>query len=190
MNIGVIGGTFNPVHNGHLLIAQDALQQLGLNRVQFIPAATPPHKTPDRLVSGKHRLAMLQLAIRGNRQFAVDELELRRGGRSYSVDTLAALRRRQPDAEFYFIIGADSLPELHRWRSIHRLAQLCRFVVVARPGHPVQSPRVAVRWELVAGHPWDISSTEIRGRIASGRSIRYLVPDMVRHYIRQQKLYR
>jgi nicotinate-nucleotide adenylyltransferase len=190
MKLGILGGTFNPVHLGHLLIAQDALEQLGLDRVLFIPAATPPHKTPDRLAAGKHRWAMVQLAIRGNRQFAADNLELRRGGRSYSVDTLTILRRRQPDAEFYFIIGADSLPELHRWRAIHRLARLCQFAVAARPGCGIRPPRAPVRWVTVAGHPCAISSTEIRERVASGRSIRYLVPEMVRRYILVNGLYR
>jgi nicotinate-nucleotide adenylyltransferase len=190
MKIGILGGTFNPVHHGHLLIAQDALEQLGLDRVLFIPAAMPPHKIPDRLATGRHRAAMLRLAIRGNRRFAVDDLELRRGGKSYSLDTIVALQRRELDAEFYFIIGSDSLPELHRWRSIHRLARLCRFAVVARPGCRVRPPRVPVRMEIVRGHPCDISSTEIRERVASGRSIRYLVPDMVRRYILGHDLYR
>ncbi len=190
MKIGVFGGTFNPVHLGHLLVVADATEQVGLDQVKFIPAATPPHKKTDRLAAGRHRLAMLRLAIRGQRQFEVDTLELRRGGRSYSVDTLTALKRRQPDADFYFIIGADSLPELHRWRAIKRLSQLCQFIVVARPGYALRPPRVTVVWQAVTGHVCDISSTEIRARIASGRPIRYLVPDMVRHYIYQHGLYR
>jgi nicotinate-nucleotide adenylyltransferase len=190
MKIGVLGGTFNPVHLGHLLIAQDAAEQAGLDRVKFIPAATPPHKIPDRLAAGRHRLAMLRLAIRGLRQCEVDNLELRRGGRSYSVDTLTTLKRRQPNAEFFFIIGADSLPELHRWRAIRRLARLCRFVVVARPGYRLRPPRVPVDWMVVTGHPCAISSTEIRQRVASGRAIRYLVPEPVRRYICQHNLYR
>jgi nicotinate-nucleotide adenylyltransferase len=196
--VGILGGTFNPVHLGHLLIAQDAMEQLGLDRVKFIPSATPPHKTVDKLASERDRLRMITLAIRGNARFEVDDIEIQRGGKSYSVDTLTELRRREPHANFYFIIGSDSLRELHLWREVQRLVTLCTFVTVPRPGFdpkPVIDRRLdaatrrRLRQHVLRGHACDIASRDIRGRVASGRSIRYLVPDAVHAYIRRQRLY-
>ena len=196
--IGILGGTFNPIHLGHLITAQDALEQLGLERVIFIPSATPPHKVVDKLASGRDRLQMIRLAIRGNDRFDVDDLEIERGGKSYSVDTLTELKRRDPRATFYFIIGADSLRELHLWREAQRLVRLCTFVTVPRPGFepkPVVDPRLdaatrrRLRQQVLRGHACDIASRDIRARVASGRSIRYLVPDAVREYIRRRRLY-
>ncbi len=136
--IGILGGTFNPIHLGHLLVAQDAMEQMALDRVKFIPSATPPHKTAEVLASERDRLQMIRLAIRGNDRFQVDDIEVRRGGKSYSVDTLVELRRRDPKADFYFIIGADSLRELHLWWKAQRVVSLCTFVTVpgraSRPG--------------------------------------------------------
>ena len=197
--IGILGGTFNPIHLGHLITAQDALEQLGLERVIFIPSATPPHKVVDKLASGRDRLQMIRLAIRGNDRFDVDDLEIERGGKSYSVDTLTELKRRDPRATFYFIIGADSLRELHLWREAQRLVRLCTFVTVPRPGFepkPVVDPRLdaatrrRLRQQVLRGHACDIASRDIRARVASRRSIRYLVPDAVHAYIRRRRLYR
>jgi len=196
--IGILGGTFNPIHLGHLLTAQDALEQLGLERVIFIPSATPPHKVVDKLASARDRLRMIELAIRGNGRFEVDDIEIRRGGKSYSVDTLAELRRRHRWAALYFIIGADSLRELHLWREVARLVTLCTFVTVPRPGFepkPVVDPRLdgatrrRLRQQVLRGHACDIASRDIRARVARRRSIRYLVPDAVREYIRRRRLY-
>ena len=196
--IGILGGTFNPIHLGHLLIAQDALEQLGLERVIFIPSATPPHKVVDKLASEHDRLRMIKLAIRGSDHFEVDDIEIKRGGKSYSVETLTELRRRDPRADFYFIIGADSLRELHLWREVARLVTLCTFVTVPRPGFepkPVIDPRLSgatrrrLRQHVLRGHACAIASRDIRTRVASGRSIRYLVPDAVREYIRRRRLY-
>jgi nicotinate-nucleotide adenylyltransferase len=196
--IGILGGTFNPIHLGHLLIAQDAMEQLRLDRVRFIPSAAPPHKTVDKLASERDRLRMIALAIRNNARFEVDDIETKRGGKSYSVDTLTELRRREPRAEFYFIIGADSLRELHLWREVQRLVTLCTFVTVPRPGFdpkPVIDPRLdaatrrRLRQHVLRGHACDVASREIRARVASGRSIRYLVPDAVHAYIRRRRLY-
>ena len=196
--IGILGGTFNPIHLGHLLIAQDAMERMKLDRVKFIPSAKPPHKTVDKLASERDRLRMIALAIRGNTRFEVDDIEIRRGGKSYSVDTLAGLRQREPRADFYFIIGADSLRELHLWREAERLVTLCTFVTVPRPGFdpkPIVDPRLnaATRRRLcqhvLRGHACDIASRDIRARVASGRSIRYLVADAVHSYIRRRRLY-
>jgi nicotinate-nucleotide adenylyltransferase len=196
--IGVLGGTFNPIHLGHLLIAQDAMEQMTLDRVKFIPSAMPPHKTAEALASERDRLRMIKLAVRGNERFEVDDIEIRRGGKSYTVDTLLELRRREPKADFYFIIGADSLRELHQWREAQRVVRLCTFVTVPRPGFeskPVVDRRLdaasrkRLRQHVLQGHSCDIASREIRSRVASGRSIRYLVPDAVTDYIRRHGLY-
>jgi nicotinate-nucleotide adenylyltransferase len=197
--IGILGGTFNPIHLGHLLIAQDAMEQFGLGRVKFIPSATPPHKKFEGNATAAQRLAMVRLAIRGNARFEVDDIELRRGGTSYSVDTLTSLRRRDPQAQFYFIIGADSLQELHRWREVGRLVRLCTFVTVLRPGFEPRrlvdpkldaATRRRLRQHVLRGHACDIASRDIRARVARGESIRYLVPDAVLQYINRHKLYR
>jgi nicotinate-nucleotide adenylyltransferase len=196
--VGILGGTFNPIHLGHLLIAQDAMEQLRLDRVEFVPSATPPHKTVDKLASERDRLRMITLAIRDNTRFEVDDIEIRRGGKSYSVDTLTELRRQEPRADFYFIIGSDSLRELHLWQEVQILVTLCTFVTVPRPGFeakPIVDPRLdpatrrRLRQLVLRGHACDIASREIRARVASGRSIRYLVPDAVHAYIRRRRLY-
>jgi nicotinate-nucleotide adenylyltransferase len=189
--VGILGGTFNPIHLGHLMIAQDALELAGLDRVVFIPSATPPHKPLAGNVSGADRLRMVKLAIAGNDRFAVDDLEIKRGGKSYSVETVAELRRRQPDVDWCFIIGGDSLAELHLWRDADRLVQLCRFVVLARPGFVARPARrlTGVRYKVYAPHPVEIASREIRTRVAGNQSIRYLVPESVRRFIERKKLY-
>lgn len=196
--IGILGGTFNPIHVGHLLTAQDALEQMDLERVIFIPSATPPHKVVDKLASARDRVRMIKLAIRGNDRFEVDDIEIQRGGKSYSVDTLTQLKHRYPRAEFFFIIGADSLRELHLWREVARLVTLCTFVTVPRPGFepkPVIDPRLdtatrrRLRQHVLRGHACDIASRDIRARGSSGRSIRYLVPNAVRLYITRHRLY-
>jgi len=196
--LGILGGTFNPIHLGHLLVAQDALEQMGLHSVKFIPSATPPHKAPEALASGRDRMHMIHLAIRGNERFEADDIEIRRGGKSYSVDTLTELTRRDPRSDFYFIIGADSLRELHLWREVARLVQLCTFVTVPRPGFkpmPVVDPRLdpatrqLLRQNVLRGHACDIASRDIRARVAKGQPIRYLVPDAVYECIRRRRLY-
>ena len=196
--IGILGGTFNPIHVGHLLMAQDALEQMRLERVIFIPSATPPHKMVDKLASARDRLQMIKFGIRGNNRFEVDDIEIIRGGKSYSVDTLIQLKRRYPQADFLFIIGADSLRELHLWREVKRLVTLCTFVTVPRPGFeakPVIDPRLdratrrRLRQHVLRGHACDIASRDIRARLSSGRSIRYLVPEAVRLYIARRRLY-
>lgn len=195
--IGVLGGTFNPVHFGHLTLAQDALEQFDLDRVLFVPCARPPHKKPDRLAPARHRLAMLRAAIKGKKGFGVSTVELGRGGVSYSVDTLGELRRRWPGARFYFIIGADTLSELHLWRRIGELLRLCEFVTMRRPGFVFPKGRLGLgdpwpgrlRANLFKGHLVDVSSSDIRRRVREGRGIRRLVPAAVERYILKNGLY-
>ncbi len=188
--IGILGGTFDPIHIGHLLIARDAMEAAGLTRVKFVPCAQSPHKTTRPTASARDRLAMVRLAIRENARFEADDIEIRRRSASYSVETVEALQRREPDADFYFILGADSYRELHRWREIGRLAKLCRFLVLARPGFAPRNPRLhCLRARFIEAHVCSVSATEIRTRLGHQKSVRYLVPDAVNRYIERRGLY-
>jgi nicotinate-nucleotide adenylyltransferase len=201
--IGVLGGTFNPIHLGHLIVAQMAMERFELGRVMFIPCAVPPHKNGTGLADGAHRFAMVQSAIEGDLHFEASDMEIQRGGRSYTIDTARALRERFAGAELCFIIGADTLPELHMWREIETLLTLVRFVTLARPGTDVEALRtnpdrlrLPPPWperllgDVAEGRQVDISSSDIRYRLAEGISIRYLVPPGVEMYITEHNLYR
>lgn len=194
LKLGIFGGTFNPIHHGHLLVAQDALEAFSLSRVLFIPCASPPHKVADCLVSARHRLAMIRLAIRGNPHFACSDLEIRRGGVSYTMDTVRALRRLHPAAELYLLIGSDSLGEFHQWRQAADLVRHCTLIAAWRPGGAAgRFPRLRLRGAKVlrlTAHSFAVSSSEIRQRVRAGRSIRYLVPDAVAAYLVRHRLYR
>lgn len=198
--IGVLGGTFNPVHNGHLILAQTALETLDLTRLLFVPCALPPHKKATGLLSPRHRMAMLTAATEDNFRFEVCDVEIRRGGVSYAIDTMSALCDRAPAADYFFIIGADALVELHMWKDIDRLLELCTFVTVPRSGVDVCSIQpgdlhLESPWperllgNVIKGRRIDISSSDIRYRVAEGMSIRYLVPRAVEMYIAEHGLY-
>ena len=199
--LGILGGSFNPIHLGHLVLAETAREALGLDRVIFIPAKLPPHKRAAALADGADRLAMVRLAIAGNPALAVSDIELRRPGISYSVATVRALRKKLgAGAPIYFLIGMDTVAELPTWREIARLARLCRFVPLSRPGHGRPNAAAleravgrlrarALLQRALAMPPIGISSSEIRRRVADGRTIRYLVPDAVAAYIRRKRLY-
>lgn len=188
---GVFGGSFNPPHVGHLAVAEAAADALGLDRVLWVPAATPPHKQADpTLASAADRLAMTARAVAGNDRFAVSDLEIARAGVSYTVDTLRALRADDPDAQFWLILGGDSLAAFDTWREPEAIVGLARLAVYARPGAPARVPE---RWraavDVVDAPTLDLSSTQLRARIADGRTVRYLVPDAVRDYVAERGLY-
>jgi nicotinate-nucleotide adenylyltransferase len=198
--IGILGGSFNPLHSGHLLLAQSALEARGLERVYFLPSNVPPHKAGGRLAPAADRLEMARLATADNPAFAVADDEIRRGGVSYAVDTLRAWREREPAAPPpLFIVGLDSLRELHLWRDIGTLLTLCEFLPLERPGYDrpplADDLRLPPPWgqrlldAILPGRRCDISSSEIRERVAQGRSIRYLVPEAVARYIAAHGLY-
>lgn len=214
MRLGVFGGTFNPVHLAHLRCAEEAREALRLDRVLFVPAANPPHKGAAGLAGAAHRLAMLRLATRGHPAFRVSALEIERGGRSYSVDTLRQLRARLPaSTRLFFLLGVDQFREIGTWREYRELFSLAEFAVMTRPPHALAAPRtllpVAARGEFCYGPDrktlrhrsgntitfltvtaLDISASVIRARLARGGSVRYLVPPAVERYIERHGLYR
>lgn len=181
--IGIYGGTFDPIHHAHLILAREALEKLQLDRVIFVPAAISPHKLNAAPTEAGPRVEMIDAAIAGESCFTVDQLELRRPAPSYTIDTVEELRRRSPDDEFFLLIGSDNLPNLDTWQRAAELRQLVRFVVLHRGARPVHCDFPVVARQI------DISATEIRNRVASGRSIRYLVPQAVEEIIRRRALY-
>jgi nicotinate-nucleotide adenylyltransferase len=183
MRIGIYGGTFNPVHHGHLILARQALEEFKLDRLVFVPAAESPFKIQNHSAPAGDRLAMLRLAIAGEDRFSVDALELERGGISYSIDTVKMFRKRDPEAELFFLVGEDNADRLTEWHRFEELKKLVYFVVLSR-SEDFQSPEYPVVQRRI-----EISSTEIRNRVANQESITYLVPESVKHYIEQHQLY-
>lgn len=200
--ITLFGGSFNPIHLGHLIIARSVAEQLELDRVIFLPSATPPHKTGTDLVAPEHRAEMVRLAIADEPGFEFSDFDLTRAGPSYTVETVAHFRQELgPEATLHWIIGADSLPELPTWHRVRALVESCHIVTAARPGweqidFDALGPRLGdqhtatLRANMVKAPRIDISATDIRQRVRSGKSIRYLVPESVRQYILAHGLYR
>ena len=212
MNIGLMGGTFNPVHLAHLRIAEEARERYGLDRVLFIPAADPPHKPLAGEVPFEQRCEMVRLAIADNPLFELSDIEGQRGGKSYSIDTISCFRVADPAVRLFFIIGSDSFLEIGLWHRYAEIFRLCSLIVLERPGCPVRDPLNALpavirtessynaaarRLEHIAGTtvefftgcPLEISSSEIRRLIAAGHSVKYLVPPQVETYIKEQRIY-
>jgi nicotinate-nucleotide adenylyltransferase len=183
-NIGLFGGSFDPVHHGHLILAREAMERLGLNRVVFIPANVSPHKLGRPPAPAGLRLEMLEAAVAGEAGFAVDACELGREGPSFAIDTVREFRGRFPEAGIFYFIGEDNLAALHTWKDIGELRALAQFVVLARGavGDPQGLP--------VVSRNVDISSTDIRKRVADGRSVRYLLPHSSMEIIERHRLYR
>ena len=209
--IGLFGGTFNPIHLGHLRGAEDIRESFGLDRVVFLPAAVPPHKLRDDVIEPRSRLEMVKLATLANPFFSVSDAEIERSGKSYSIDTLRYFRERQPDS-YSFILGMDAFAEIETWKEYPKLFSLCNFIVMARPGSGKTPPSSPLPDDLVSsfhydheGGHWlhesghtlhvkeitflDISSTKIRELAGKGKSVKYLVPPDVEVYIRTHGLY-
>ncbi len=201
MRVGIFGGSFDPVHFGHLLLAESAREQCPLDAVRFLPAADPPHKQGQLQASAEDRAMMLELAIAGYEPFSVCRYEIDRGGVSYTVETLTRLRAVEPDAELFFLLGADMLHDLPHWRQAARICELSVPVAVRRAG--VGEPDFGCLAEIASAErigyfrrhqvempAVDLASTDLRRRVAQGRSIRYRTPRAVEEYIRSHGLYR
>ena len=198
--IGIMGGTFNPIHTGHLIIADDAREKYKLDKVLFIPSGVPPHKPDSEVLDPEHRFEMVRLAVASNDGFEASRMEIDREGYTYTVYTLNELKERYGEGTtFYFIIGADVVPELKTWREYKKVFQLCEFIAVLRPGHS-ETDFIGEIQQLEAEygakiHPMqsrliDISSTDIRENCMRRTSIKYLVPEAVEKYILDKGLYK
>ena len=187
MRIGLFGGTFDPPHIGHLVVAQDAADALDLDLVLFVPAGIPPHKRERVISAAEVRLAMTRAALGEEARFAADDREMRRAGPSYTVDTLTELRAEQPTAELLLLVGADQYRELHTWRRAGEIRRFCRVAVLERGGRG-QEPSVTDDVHIPVTRI-DISGSDIRARVGAGRSIRFLVTPAVDQIIRQHGLY-
>lgn len=196
--IGIMGGTFNPVHMAHLILAENAYRDYELDEIMMLPNGDPPHKTDMKITPAADRLAMLQLAVKDIPYFRISEMEIRRRGYSYSSVTLEDLNREHPDTDYYFIMGADSVFQIETWHDPAAVMKNCIILAATRNHTPANALRDRIS-ELKAKYGADIrildipdlelSSSEIRRRTASGQSIRFMVPDAVRQYIREHHLY-
>lgn len=199
MKIGLMGGTFNPIHNGHLIISEHIRDSIGLDKIIFIPSGNPPHKASDDLLRAEIRKDLTLLAILSNPKFSLSTIEIERAGKSYTIDTIRELKKQYSEDELYFIIGADSLFELNLWKDYEELLRITNFIVVDRPGannseidtiiHNLQKNYGAII-KRVDIPLIEISSTDIRNRIKKGLSIKYLVPDKVEEFIINEGLYK
>lgn len=199
MKIGIMGGTFNPIHNGHLLIAENARSQYALDAVWFLPAGMPPHKEENGILPAEVRLEMVCLAIQDNPGFKISEIELWSKERSYTYRTLERLHEQFPDTEFYFIMGGDSLRDFHTWKNPDHICELSHLLAAVRDEMDAKRLKVYAseiretlhgNIDFIITPNFSVSSHEIRARVKAGDTIRYLVPEKVRCYIAQKELYR
>ena len=194
--IGLMGGTFDPIHYGHLVIAEVARAEFGLERVVWVPAGDPPHKKDYSVSPQEHRYAMVVLATASNPHFEVSRMELEREGLSYSLDTIRSFGRQYPEHEVFFITGADAILEILTWYRHHEVVQSCRFLAVTRPGYDLTRlntllpPEYLPRISVITAPGVHLSSTEVRDRTREGAPIRYLVPEPVEAYLSKHGLYR
>lgn len=186
--VGLFGGSFDPVHHGHLILARAALEALALEEVRFVPAGAQPFKTAGPVAGAADRLEMLHQAVQGEQRFVVEECEIRRPGPSYTVETLRELAGREPGRAFILLLGADAAQLLPKWRDAEEVVRRARVAVFARPGHPL--PEGAWVHAVVPAPLLEISATDLRRRVAAGRSIRYYVPDAVASCVAERGLYK
>jgi nicotinate-nucleotide adenylyltransferase len=189
MKLGLFGGSFDPVHSGHLLVAQAACEELGLTRLFFIPAAQSPFKPQSAPAPAAERVKLLRLALAGQTNYEVDEQEIARGGTSFTVDTLRDYAKRFAGADLFYLVGADHVPTLPKWRDSAEIAKLAEFVVILRPGQPPAKFPPPFRGRELGGFPLGVSSSQIRARVKQDLSIRGLVPDAVAEAIGNSRLY-
>jgi nicotinate-nucleotide adenylyltransferase len=192
LKIGFLGGSFDPVHFGHLLAAQDVYEQYELDRLIFVPAAQAPLKPQEMQAGPVDRLTMLRLSIESDKRFEISDVELNRGGVSYTIASVRHFRALFPDDRLYWIIGGDQLPRMNLWKDVAELAQLIEFIFLERPGHPArQTPEVpGLRLHRCDGHLIEISSSELRNRVRRGLSLHYFCPQKVISHIEARNLYR
>ncbi|UQS85276.1 nicotinate-nucleotide adenylyltransferase [Apilactobacillus apisilvae] len=184
--IGILGGTFNPIHNGHLFIAEQVRTQLNLDKVFFMPDYKPPHIDSKNAIDSTYRVQMVNLAIKDNPYFATSMDEINRKGKSYTYDTMVTLNKNNPNVEYYFIIGGDMVNYLPKWYKINELNNIVNFVGVQRDGYSTESPYRVINIDIPK---LDISSTLIRNHIKKGNSVRYLIPNAVLDYIKEHHIY-
>lgn len=195
MKIGIMGGTFDPIHIGHLVAAEEARAVFKLDKVIFVPNRQPPHKPGVPVTPPEHRYAMVVLSIYTNPFFEVSRIEIDRPGPSYAVDTVRELRNIYPGAELFFITGADAIAEILSWKESDEIVKMCKFIAVTRPGYDIERARERIRTldgahvEFLRVTEINVSSTEIRRRVKEGKPIKYLVPEAVESYIYKHKLY-
>lgn len=198
MKIGIMGGTFDPIHIGHLILAESARESLNLNKIIFIPTGINPFKIDKNTASPVHRLEMLKLAIESNEHFTISSIEIERSGITYTIDTMKALREKYKEDELYFIVGSDIVFQIEKWKDFKDIFKLCKFVLVNRPGNDCNeidnkikelNLRYAISFIRINSPYIDISSSDIRNRIKNNKSIKYLVPLKVEEYIKKNNLY-
>lgn len=198
MKIGIMGGTFDPIHTGHLIIGEYARTTLNLDKIIFVPVGLPPHKDNSKVSTSSRRLEMTKLAINSNSYFYLSSIEVDRKEITYTIDTIKELKKIYKEDELYFIIGGDSLFEIEKWKDFEQLIELCKFVVLERPGRTkeeIEQKKIELKLsykielEKIYSPLIDISSTEIRERVKNNLSIKYLVPESVEAYIMYHKLY-
>ncbi|NLY55429.1 MAG: nicotinate-nucleotide adenylyltransferase [Firmicutes bacterium] len=196
--LGIMGGTFDPIHYGHLMTAEEARDQYRLDKVLFVPSGHPPHKPESSVTESKHRYLMTVLATLTNPAFEVSRVDIDREGITYTIDTVTDLKALFPHDQLFFITGADAILEIITWKDAHRLLGLCDFIAATRPGYSIEALETKLGalytsyrdcFHFVEVPALAISSTDIRQRVRAGRPIRYLVPETVDHYIRKNRLY-
>jgi nicotinate-nucleotide adenylyltransferase len=187
--IALFGGSFDPVHLGHLLVAEAAREELSLSRLFLIPATQSPFKPERQLAPAKERLALLRLALAGKEWCEIDDQEVQRGGVSYTIETVQDYSRRFPQAELFYLVGADHVPQLPKWRQAEELARLVEFVVIPRPGEAAAPFAAPFRGRTLTGYPLGVSSSQIRERVKTGLPIAHLVPAAVAEAIHNNRLY-
>jgi len=187
VRIGILGGTFNPIHIGHLILAEEIREKQGLDKIIFVPTYLPPHKDNSDIAQAKDRYEMIKLAIKKNKYLLVSDIEIKRDGRSYTIDTVKEFNKIYPKDELYFITGSDLLKYMDDWKDLNDIIKIVKFVVATRPGYPLE--KIPAYIQTVAIRAVDVSAFEIRDCIRKNLSFRYLLPEAVFNYIKKKRLY-